>query len=144
MSHHVLVPVDGSQPARDALAFACEHFPDARLTILYAVDPMSEYSRHRTGYGREHEYDNEREKAEAVLEATLEDVPDDVDAETSLEVGSVARTIVEYADAEDLDQIIMGSHGREGPARYLLGSVAETVVRRAGVPVTVVRTEDTA
>ena len=61
------------------------------------------------------------------------------DVERALEVGRPTRTIVEYADEHDIDQIVMGSHGRSGMSRILLGSVAEIVVRRATVPVTVVR-----
>lgn len=143
MTRHVLVPVDGSSPARAALEFACERYPDARLTLLYVVDPMAEYSRHRAfpGYVDEDEFRTERQKGEAILESLLEDVPDDVAVETALEAGEPARTIVAYADDHEVDGIVVGSHGREGPARYLLGSTAESVVRRSAVPVTVVRGE---
>jgi len=59
--------------------------------------------------------------------------------ETAVETGPPARTIVEYADENDADQIVIGSHGRSGVSRVLLGSVAETVARRSPVPVTIVR-----
>ncbi|MHC3436691.1 universal stress protein [Natrialbaceae archaeon A-gly3] len=143
MTRHVLVPVDGSSPAGAALEYACDHHADARLTLLYVIDPMTDYSRYRAGpgYGREHEYENEREKGEAVLESAIEAVPEEIEVETVLESGSPARTIVAYADDNDVDAIVMGSHGREGLARHLLGSVAELVVRRSAVPVTIVREE---
>ncbi|WP_341850678.1 universal stress protein [Natronococcus wangiae] len=60
-----------------------------------------------------------------------------LDAETI--VGSSARAIVQYAEEHDIDHIVLGSHGRTGTSRVLLGSVAETVARRAPVPVTIVR-----
>ncbi len=140
MIQHVLVPVDGSRPSRAALEYASEQFPDAELTLLYVVDPMTDYSRQRAypGYTAEDEYKSEREKGEAVLESLVETLPDDVTAETTVEAGDPARTIVRYADDHGVDGIVVGSHGREGVARYLLGSVAETVVRRAAVPVTVI------
>lgn len=143
MTYHILVPIDGSSPAKAALEYACDHHSDARLTLLYVVDPMADYSRYRAGpgYGREHEYESEREKGEAVLESALKAVPDGVTVETALESGAPARVIIEYADDYDVDGIVIGSHGRKGPARYLLGSVAEQVVRRAAMPVTVVRGE---
>jgi nucleotide-binding universal stress UspA family protein len=47
--------------------------------------------------------------------------------------------IVTYADENDVDHVVLGSHGRKGLTRVLLGSVAEAVVRRSPVPVTVVR-----
>ena len=141
MSQHVLVPVDGSPPSRAALAYAREQFSDARLTLLYVIDPMADYSRRRAypGYTSDDEYKSEREKGEAILESLEETLPTEVTVETALDAGKPARVIVRYADDHDVDGIVLGSHGREGPIRYLLGSVTEDVVRRAGVPVTVVR-----
>lgn len=69
----------------------------------------------------------------------LESVSDGRDAETVLRVGRPAKAIVGYADDHAVDGIVVGSHGRERTVRYLLGSVAERVAQRAGVPVTVVR-----
>ncbi|ELY56661.1 universal stress protein [Natronolimnohabitans innermongolicus] len=139
--NRVLVPVDGSKPARSALEYALEQFPDAELTLLYVVDPMVDYSRRRAypGYTSDDEHTTEREKGEAILESSLEAIPDDRVVETALEGGPPAQTIVDYADEHEVDTIVLGSHGRDGVSRYLLGSVAETVVRRAGVPVTTVR-----
>ena len=44
-----------------------------------------------------------------------------------------------YAEENDIDHIVVGSHGRGGVSRMLLGSVAETVARRSSVPVTIIR-----
>jgi nucleotide-binding universal stress UspA family protein len=54
-------------------------------------------------------------------------------------VGRPAREIVDYADENDIDHVVMGSHGRSGVSRIVLGSVAENVVRKSSVPVTVAR-----
>ena len=137
----ILVAVDGSEPSEEAVKYACDHFSDVTLTLLYVIDPMVDYSRHRAypGYTQDDEFTNEREKGEAVLDSLLEDVPDDVSVDTALEAGDPARTIVQYADEHEVEGIVLGSHSRTGIARYLLGSVAETVVRRSPVPVTVVR-----
>ena len=59
--------------------------------------------------------------------------------ETVTEFGEPARVIGEYAGDHDVDLIVMGCHGRSTVSRILLGDVAGTVVRRAPVPVTVVR-----
>ena len=141
MGTSVLVPVDGSPASRRAVEFACDHVPDATVTLLYVMDPMIDYSRRKAfpGYSREDEFKNEREKAEHVFESILETIPAAVPVDTDIEAGNPAREIIAYADANDVDHIVIGSHGKAGVARYLLGSVAETVVRRAGVPVTVVR-----
>ena len=50
-----------------------------------------------------------------------------------------ADAILDYVEANDVDHVIMGSHGRSGISRILLGSVAEIVARRSPAPVTVVR-----
>jgi nucleotide-binding universal stress UspA family protein len=58
---------------------------------------------------------------------------------TITEVGNPADSIVEYATKNDIDHIIMGSHGRSGLSRIVVGSVAEEVVRKSPVAVTVAR-----
>ena len=52
-----------------------------------------------------------------------------------MRLGKPADEIVRYAREHDVDLIVMGTHGREGVARVFIGSVAETVVRRAACPV---------
>ncbi|MFA9427660.1 universal stress protein [Natronorubrum sp. A-ect3] len=144
MTQHVLVPVDGSSPARSAVEYATEQFPDAHLTLLYVINPIADYSRHRAypGYTQEDEYKSEREKGERILESVRTAIPDSVSVDTELEAGDPARAILQYADETDVNQIVIGSHGRQGPARFLLGSVAEAVVRQSAVPVTVVRSDE--
>jgi nucleotide-binding universal stress UspA family protein len=75
--------------------------------------------------------------AEAVAFATELDPAREV--ETAVGFGSPARTILDYVDEHGVDHVVMGSHGRSGISRLLVGSVAETVVRRAPCPVTIVR-----
>jgi nucleotide-binding universal stress UspA family protein len=55
------------------------------------------------------------------------------------DTGDPAETICEYAAEKDADLVVMGTHGRTGIKRLLIGSVAEKVVRGAGCPVLVVR-----
>ena len=77
-------------------------------------------------------------------EAMLEDYRDTatargIEAETILTTGKPARRILETVETNDVDHIVMGSRGRSGFGRVLFGSVAETVTRRASVPVAIVR-----
>ena len=65
-------------------------------------------------------------------------VPAVVDPNTGVTMSESAN-IVEYVETHDVDHVVIGSHGRKGLSRVLLGSVAELVVRRSPVPVTVVR-----
>ena len=55
---------------------------------------------------------------------------------------NIAELILEAAKAEHIDSIVMSTHGLTGITRWMLGSVAERVVRHASVPVLLVRTED--
>jgi nucleotide-binding universal stress UspA family protein len=57
--------------------------------------------------------------------------------------GPAARAILSYSEKHDIDMIVMGTHGRTGVERYLIGSVTETVVRNADVPVCCVPMDDT-
>lgn len=140
---HVLVPVDDSDRATRALEFALEHYPDASITALHVINP-SEFPAggFESGITTDVEQlrENKRKHAEKLLENVSERVADrGVEIETAIETGRPARAIVDYAEDNDVDIITIGSHGRTGASRVLLGSVAETVARRSPVPVTVVR-----
>lgn len=142
MTRQVLVPVDGSKLATRALEHALETVPDAAITTIHAIDPIeSVYAVEGGGLPVAEEwYDKAQERADDIHEAAKELADEyDVEIDTVTEVGKPARTILEYADEHEIDQIIIGSHGRTGVERFLLGSVAENVMRRARVPVTVVR-----
>lgn len=141
MVDHVLVPYDGTPAAKSALEHATDRFPGATLTLLYVMEPLAEYSRHRAfpGYPDDDSFSNEREKGEHLLESARESISSDGTIQSELAVGEPGRAIIEYADGHDVDHVIVGSHGRTGVARFLLGSTAEAVVRRSAVPVTVVR-----
>lgn len=142
MPDHILVPLDGSPLATRALEYAHATFPEASLTALYVINPMDSILEVETGglpVATEW-YDTAQERADTVLEGAADRAAaDDVDLETATAVGAPAREILRYAADHDVDQIVMGSHGREGLERAILGSVAETVMRRARVPVTIVR-----
>lgn len=142
MVDHILVPTDGSELATEALEHVLTTHQDATVSVLCAIDPL-EGAYTITGanpYGGEQWYERERRRAETVCENAAERAADHgVDVTTAIEVGRPARTIIEYAEDNDVDHIVMGSHGREGLSRILLGSVAETVIRRSPVLVTIVR-----
>lgn len=143
MGKQVLVPVDDSDRSKEALAFAVENYPDATITALHVVDPGSfPAGGFESGVTTDIEQlrDTKEKHAEELLETLREHAADlGADIETATDTGKPARTIVEYADDNDVDLVVVGSHGRTGASRVLLGSVAETVVRRSSVPVTVVR-----
>jgi nucleotide-binding universal stress UspA family protein len=140
MPVHLLVPMDGSPLSKRALEHACSMHPDARTSVLYVIEGVEESYVARALVGAE----ELRERGEARAATVFEEaraIADghDVGIDTEVAVGEPAREIVAYAEDHDVDQIVIGGHGRSPPSRVLLGSVAHRVTRRAPVPVTVVR-----
>lgn len=136
MSQHVLIAFDGTPQSHAALQHAIETYPDADLTALYVINPAEH------GFTRE-----ALENAQAAADTALSNATDlgrefGREIETAVERGGTSNVIVEFAESNDIDHLVMGSHGRKGLARFLLGSVAETVARRAPVSVTVIREAD--
>ncbi|THE66516.1 universal stress protein [Salinadaptatus halalkaliphilus] len=141
MTDHILVPYDGSEPAEHALEYALEMFSNADVTALYVVPTPEGYWGSFDGpEERVPNAEKARERGEEILEEAT-DVSDEYDAEidTAVRLGTPDHEIVAYAEDEAVETIVMGSHGREGIERVLLGSVAENVVQRAPVSVMVVR-----
>ncbi len=138
MADNVLVPIDGSEQSMNALEYAVDEYPDASVTVLYVIEPGSVYDVQLAvdAVPRGDPPEKPFEHAEELLSEATELAPD---AETVTASGPVAGTIAEYADKEGHDLIVIGSRGRDGAARTLLGSVAETVARRAPCPVLIVR-----
>ncbi|ELZ96836.1 universal stress protein UspA-like protein [Haloferax mucosum ATCC BAA-1512] len=144
MAEHVLIPVDGSPQSVAALRFAASEWPEARLTLLKVINPSDADFRERALSGSEEWYQEEKREARetfAELKAEVGLVDSDHEIRNTIEVGSPAKTILKVLDADgaDYDHVVMGSHGRTGVSRILLGSVAEEVVRRSPVPVTIAR-----
>ncbi|AGB36385.1 universal stress protein [Natronococcus occultus] len=141
MGEQILVPVDRSAHSDRALEYAVDSFPDAELTVLHVINPSSYWYGNTDGYIYSDEIEAWlRNRGEAVLEdARRTAAGHDREVRTELKLGSPSRTITEYVNARGIDHVVLGSHGRDGVSRMLLGSVAETVTRRAPVPVTIVR-----
>ncbi|MDS0476264.1 universal stress protein [Natrinema sp. 1APR25-10V2] len=130
MNRHVLVPMDDSEPARAALEHALEWVPADRLTVVHAMDDLeADYGGVVAGESDPDFFADARSLAES----------HDRSLETAVVTGSgTADAILEYADGKGVDAIVMGSEGKAGVSRMLLGSVAESVTRRAELPVTIV------
>lgn len=137
----VLVPYNGSRLADRSLTFACEKFPDAEITALYVVDTTVAFQPERVVGGKPSEvYEKREEEGREHLEAAKATADErGVSIETDLDYGQPHAVILDYAEEHGVDHIVMGSHSRSALERFFLGSVAERVVQRVHVPVTVVR-----
>jgi nucleotide-binding universal stress UspA family protein len=80
-------------------------------------------------------------KVPPLLEGLKEEAARGVPILTAVESGAPAARIVQYAERHGIDLIVLGTHGRTGVTRALLGSVAERVVRTAPCPVLTVARE---
>jgi nucleotide-binding universal stress UspA family protein len=137
----ILVRTDGSDATREAVQqavdLAAEH--GATIHALYVVNSAS-----FAGLPMDSSWENvsamlSEEGSTALDGVTAIAEGQGVDVVRELSDGNPAREIVRYAEDEDCDLVVMGTHGRGGIDRLLLGSVAEKVVRSSTVPVLTVR-----
>jgi len=144
MFKRILVPVDFSPPSDAALQYARNVAAryGASLHLLHvAEDP------YRAFYSAEVFVPQVEGLREEILSDTARQLtarlqPSDITqlhATAESIIGTPAGSIVEYAAGRDIDLIVMGTHGRGGMAKLLMGSVAERVVRMAPCPVLTVR-----
>ncbi len=144
--HLILVPVDGSPSSDKALdeAIRLARSMGARLRLLHVVDELD----HVSGFESAASYVHEiiplmREAGEKLLAQGKRKAQDQgVSADSVLVVegpGRICEHVAGQASLAKADLIVLGSHGRRGVARWLLGSDAEQIVRTAPVPVLVVR-----
>ncbi len=143
MSRQILVPVDGSPKSLEGLKYAVTTYPEDKITVLSVMTPHAAWNdgdRPLSQAQFENWYDRAQEEAEDVLDDARELAGDHgVEITTEVDVGEPWRAIVEYAEENDIDHVIMGSHGRDDDSPLPLGSVAETVMRRSPVLVSIVR-----
>jgi len=133
----VLVATDGSTSVERAVTVAfdlADRF-DAALHALYVVD-RDEVDASPESV-RDSYHDALAERGERALDAVAAQATGDV--HTAVREGRPATEIATHARDVDADVVALGTRGRHGENRYLLGSVAETVVRSCPVPVLTVR-----
>ncbi|MGQ3327795.1 MULTISPECIES: universal stress protein [Halorubrum] len=168
MYDNILYPTDGSAGSEAAAAHVgtlAATF-DATVHVLHVVDTRegglglsgafldeeSQAMSGRTpdeGYIGRHEDGPDLDEIEAEVTAHAEELIEDsagsldgIDVTTAVVMGTPHSAILQYADDNDIDIVVMGTHGRTGVERYLLGSVTEKVVRLSDPPVVTVRADE--
>jgi len=138
---HVLAPVDLSNQTNLIADYAAElaKVYNAKLSLLhiveqaaypsvYGVDPMTP------------ELPNVEARAREAMEELADRIrPQAPDVRTVVTMGYAAREIVDYVEDHNVDMVVMATHGRTGLSRFVIGSVAEKVVRTAPCPVFTLR-----
>ncbi|AXG06934.1 universal stress protein [Haloplanus rubicundus] len=138
----ILVPTDGSEGVERAIEHAVEVAASNGAAVhgLYVLSTDA-----YAGLAMESSWESVdrllREDAETAV-ARIREIAERMDAgvpvETAVVEGKPSREIVRYAEREGCDLVVMGTHGRGGIDRLLLGSVAESVIRASSIPVTAV------
>lgn len=136
----LLCPVDFSQMSRAVLDYAVfmAQSHQAQLKLIHVVDQLHGFDSykilHMTAIEITHEMERQARTQLKELVATLP-----IQATFDIRFGRAADEIVIQAKEDEVELIVMGSHGRSGISHLLVGSVAESVVRHAPCPVLVVR-----
>ena len=133
----ILCPIDFSEHSDAALRYASALARDAgaRLYLAYVDSSHVPYDAGFAGYVPP------PDEAEKLEESLRKKRPafEELECEHHLLFGTPADALIEFSKAHDIDLIVMGTHGRTGVARLVMGSVAEAVVRRSECPVLTVK-----
>ena len=141
----ILVAVDGSRPATFGAYKAIELAKSLRagLTILYIVSPSTYIDLGYVNVGRMNEIESKEKKhAQRLIDKVKNKaIENGITVKTDVLVGytSVVKAIIQYAEKNKMDLIVIGSRGMSGFKKMLLGSVASGVVTYAHCPVLVVK-----
>ncbi len=134
----LLVPFDFSPASEAALGAALELAKEygARIDLLHAISPPIDASGYGLAMGSHMEVTAAVTKA---LDEHAAGLPTAVEVRTHVLHGAPGLVVVRFAEKSGSDLIVVGTHGLEGMSRWLLGSVADKVVRGASCPVLVWR-----
>ena len=140
---NIVIATDGSENTQRAISYGIEiaKLSGATAHALYVVDTSS-FSSIPMDAGWEEMYEILRKEGEkAVYEVKERGEAAGVEVREVFLEGHPSTEIIKFAENNDIDLIVMGTLGKTGLDRFLLGSVAEKVVRNSKVPVLVVRSE---
>ncbi|MGH9353463.1 MAG: universal stress protein [Terriglobia bacterium] len=139
---NILCPVDFSEFSAKAFdyAYSLARRYDAKLYLQHAIRPLTEYAYHvPPAWAQQYYADSRVESQEALQKLIVKQASNGFRPEALVQVGFPAETILDFAQKQPIDLIVMGTHGLQGVDRWMMGSVTEKVIRKAGCPVLAVR-----
>lgn len=141
MYDRILVPTDGSDHALRAMEHAqrLSNAFGAAVYVLTVVDLDAAGGPFNMGGLDEEFIDRLKQRGKTAVQSAVATLRAGIDVHTDVMTGTPSDAICQYAETNDIDLLVMGTHGRSGVKRYVLGSVAESVVRRSDPPVITVR-----
>jgi len=138
----ILLPVDGSETCNKSFETAKEiALKFGSEVIVLMVKPPYEQIFHAPDLSHKEYHDEHYHAlAERILSSAVAKFDgSDIKVTSKVEDGHIASTIIDFAEKEDIDLIVMCTHGMSGIKRYTMGSVTHKVVMHATVSVMVVR-----
>ncbi|APW37271.1 universal stress protein UspA [Rhodoferax koreense] len=146
MYQRILVPIDGSPTAQRGLreAIALARLTGGRLRLMHVIDQLSTARARNAydGYAPDWLETVRRDGTKLLEDAAAQAQGEGIDTDTLLHDSfspHLAEVVAEEADRWSADLIVLGTHGRRGVGRFLMGSGAESILRLAKVPVLLVR-----
>ncbi len=140
----ILCPIDHSDCSKESLKYAVSFAlkDKAKLYLLHVVDIRS-FNESIDAISKQIPDEETLEQLRTkLLDCIPEEIRDDMDIEAHVVQGIPFAEIISTAKTNDIDMIVIGSHGRTGIVHMMMGSVSEKVVRKAHCPVLIVRKTD--
>ena len=139
----ILCPIDFSAPSRNALRYAHEFAKamNAKITVMHVIQPQPIAADINVPYVPL-EAEIEQSAKEDLARIVKEETQAGVVVEPVIAFGLPSECIIAQAQKEEVDVIILGTHGRTGISRLLMGSTTENVIRHATCPVLVVKASE--
>ena len=146
MYRNILVPLDGSELAECSLSHAkaiAKGCNASELTVFRVVEPlsantMSALSEARDGLVEKLEYDNKKDAQDYISKLENRLKAEGFPARGVTTNGRASDEIMNYSQKNNVDLIVMSTHGRSGISRFYFGSIAEKVSRHSPIPVLMV------
>jgi nucleotide-binding universal stress UspA family protein len=139
----ILVPIDFSDYSKNALKYAVQFAKqfDAKIYLIYVVEPMiypADFSMGQVAIPST-DIDLHSRAEEELRKLSKDFINGSLQVEILIKTGKPFVEIIETASANDIDLIIIATHGHTGVEHLLFGSTAEKVVRKAPCPVLTLR-----
>ena len=141
---NILCPVDHSDCSKEALKYAVSFAikDNSKLYLLHVID-IRTFDESINAMTPQIPDDKTLAQLKTkLLDCIPEEIRDDMDVEALVVQGIPFVEIISTAKKNDVDMIVLGSHGRTGITHMMMGSVSEKVVRKAPCPVLIVRKSD--
>ncbi len=140
----ILCPVDHSDCSKEALKYAVSFAmkDNSKLYLMHVIDIRAFDESIDTMTPQIPDGETLKQLKTKLLDCIPEEIRDDMDVEAIVVQGVPFVEIISTAKENDIDMIVIGSHGRTGITHMMMGSVSEKVVRKAPCPVLTVRKSD--